>query len=194
MNLDYGKDFTIVRVVGVFIACMVLYRAYELYESYLPGSHTVISTGQAISLIISVIIVIYCFTMYWRVEFCYDRIITNYGSWFWRKQKVFTPILNIQVKVDFVEVKNGPDRAYISVCVQPDGRDRPYPAASLYQLRNSLFMKSHYVKKHQEEILKFQSDMDRLVSLYPDVPMVLDDKVVDFYSAITSQAFRWGKC
>jgi hypothetical protein len=193
MKLNFGSDFTILRVVGVFISLMIVHRVYEIMQSYSPGSMAVLSPVDILILFISIFIVIYCFTMYWKVELIHDSIVSSYGFCLWHKKKAYQNISQIKFEVNFIEVKNGPDKAYISVTIKPEKRDRPYPVCSLYQLRHSLLFKSHYKKKHAHQIRQFQNDVDRLVALYPNIPITIDEKVPDFYQSITSESFRWGK-
>lgn len=191
MTLHYGKDFAILRVVGGCIGVALIYKLYSIVSAYQPGMMNPVSLGDVLVLSISFFIVFYCLTMYWRVVLRADKVVSEYGFPLWRKQKVFTPVKSIDFKVDFIEVKNGPDQAYISVDLSVDGRDRPYPVCSLHQVRKSLFMKAHFKKKHHDECFMFKRDVNRLKALYPSIPITLDEKIVDFYEYLTSEAFPW---
>ncbi len=191
MHLNYGNDFTILRVVGGFICSLIAYRLYGVVSSYQSGAMFDLTAGSIISLLVSAIILIYCFTAYWKVDLKSNGIVSSYGCWFWHKQKSFSDVVNIQFKLDFIEVKNGPDKAYISVNVKPESRDRPYPVCSLYQLRESIVLPSFYKDKHAKEIRQFKADVDELISLYPTTPIEIDEKVPAFYKSISSEDFRW---
>lgn len=120
MKLNFGSDFTILRVVGVFISLMIVHRVYEIMQSYSPGSMAVLSPVDILILFISIFIVIYCFTMYWKVELIHDSIVSSYGFCLWHKKKAYQNISQIKFEVNFIEVKNGPDKAYISVTIKPE--------------------------------------------------------------------------
>lgn len=192
MKLDYGKDFKILRLMGIFIGTMLCFRLYSRLSDYHPGMMNPFSVGDIIVLSLSSLLAFYFLTLYWRLELRPDKVISTYGFPLWRKTKLYTDIKSIDFKVDFIEVKNGPSKAYISVNLSVDGRSRPYPAFSLYQVRDSMFfLKDHFHKKHNDELLKFKSDVNKLRYLYPKVPITLDQKVESFYKYLTSEEFPW---
>lgn len=192
MKLDYGKDFTILRITGFFIGAMICYRVYSRLSAYHAGMMNPFSVGDVITLSLSLLIVFYCLTMYWRIELRADSVVSEYGFPLLKKTKKYTGIKSIDFKVDFIEVKNGPDKAYLSVNLSVDGRDRPYPAFSLHQVRDSMFfLKAHFQKKHNDELFKFKNDVTKLRHLYPKIPITLDQKVEAFYAALTSEIFPW---
>ncbi len=193
MHLNFGKDFTALRVFGGFIATLLLFELYGIYSDYHPGMMRVMTTGQMITLPISGLITLYLFTVYWRIELKHNAIHSHYGFALLHREKIFQPIEHIHFQVEFIEVKNGPDVAYISVVIKPSKRDRPYPVAALHQVRKSIIMQDHYVKKHHREIQDFNRQVTRLLALYPSIPVQVDDKVADFYGHITSREFPWGQ-
>lgn len=193
MKLDYGKEFMILRVVGVFISSMIVAKGYGLYSDYQPGSMFTFSAGAVFGLFMGILIVLFCFTMYWRIELNARQVISNYGFLLLHKRRVFEGIESIEFKVAFIEVKNGPDKAYINVLVKVVGRDRSYPVCALYQLRESILMPDYYKKKHQKEIDQFDSEVQQLLGLYPNIGRSVDDKVPAFYEDVTGQKFVWGE-
>lgn len=191
MNLNYGNDFTILRVVGAFIGIALCYKVYSILSAYQPGMMSPVSAGDVIVFALSFLIVIYCLTMYWRVELDSDHVVSDYGFILWRKKKIYQSVKSIDFTVDFIEVKNGPSKAYISVNLSIDGRTRAYPVCRLDQVRKSLFMKVYFQKKFDEELLTFKADVNTLRNIYPKIPITLDQKVVPFYESLTSEVFPW---
>ncbi|WP_375751827.1 hypothetical protein [Vibrio sp. HN007] len=192
MRLDYGRNFKFLRIVGCCIATLIVYRMSAIAIAYQPGMMNPVSLSDLCVLALSTIIVFYCLTAYWRVEFRPDQVVSEYGFPLWRNSKSYRSIKNIEFKVDFIEVKNGPDKAYIRVDLSVHGRERPYPVCSLYQARGSMFfMEDYFKKRHNTEILKFKSDANRLRCLYPQTTITLDEKVASFYESMTSEVFPW---
>lgn len=192
MNLNYGKDFTILRVVGSSIGVALGYKIYSIFSAYQPGMMSPVSIGDVIVFALSFLIVIYCLTMHWCVELGSDKVVSSYGFLLWKSKKTYKNFKSIDFKVDFIEVKNGPSKAYVSVSLSIVGRARSYPICRLDQVRKSLFMKAYFQKKHDNEFLKFKADVNTLRSLYPKIPITVDQKVVSFYESLTSEDFPWG--
>jgi hypothetical protein len=192
MKLDYGKDFRILRLMGLFIGTMLCFRLYSRLSEYHTGMMNPFSVGDIIALSLSSLLALYFLTLYWRLELRPNKVISTYGFPLWRRTKLYTGIKSIDFKVDFIEVKDGPSKAYISVNLSVDGRSRPYPAFSLYQVRDSMFfLKEYFHKKHNNEFLKFKGHVNKLRYLYPKVPITLDQKVESFYKYLTSEDFPW---
>ncbi len=191
MQLDFGKHFTVLRVFGVFVSLLLAFKVYGYISDYHPGAMNQFGPGKIFGLTVGLLVICYCFTMYWRIELKANSIVSHYGFALLRRTKVFTGIKSIQFKIDFTEVKNGPDQAYIHVLLEVDGRDRPYSMFSLHQRRESIIAQSHYDRKHLGEINQFNDDVARLLALYPKVPRQVDDKVVDFYESVTARNFTF---
>ncbi len=191
MHLNFGKDFVILRVVGLFIGSMLAIKVYEIYRDYHPGAMSIASTGEVLSLLAGLFIVGFSFTFSWKLDLSTRGVLSTYGFLLWHKEKLYTTLEYIRFKLDFIEVKNGPDKAYISVELKPAGRDRSYPICSLYQESKSIIWQSYYTRKHREEIKAFKVNVNRLLELYPGLPIDVDDKIPAFYEAITSDGFNW---
>jgi hypothetical protein len=191
MRINYGKDFVVLKVLGVFIILVALHKFYEAYLKFPHGVSETISIIQVFSLLISFLIAVYCLTAFWVIELRPDKIVSSYGCLFINRRKEFNGIERIEFRVKFIEVKNGPDKAYLSVLVKPENRDRAYPIASMHQLKNGILPDSRYRRAFDKEAYEFNERLKELKSLYPKNAIDVGEKVEEFYSYLLGAEFNW---
>ena len=192
LNVDFTKYFKFSRGVGVCLLLVAVYKTYIIIDRYTPGMMYPIRKGEIFGLVVCVCIALYALTIYWRITITKDQIDTYYGSLFYRKHKVFKGLDNIAIKVGFTERNNGPSKAYVHVLIKPRDRARPYSLYSLHQVRESIVVPGMMKRKHQSEISQFNSDVNKLLSMFPELSLEIDDKVTNFYTSITEQPAPWG--
>jgi len=191
MRINYGKHFIVLKAFGVFIILLALCKLYESYFKYPYGVFETISLIQSFSLFLSFLISVYCLTAFWEIELTPDKIFSSCGCLFINKRKQFKEIERIEFRVKFIEVKNGPDKAYLSVLVKPKNRDRAYPIASMHQLKKGILPDSRYQRAFDKEAYEFNERLRELKLLYPEITIDVGEKVEELYSYLLGAEFNW---